>query len=32
MKITESGIKFYDEYAEIREMIAKLCDDVFTED
>jgi predicted transcriptional regulator len=32
MKITDSGIKFYDEYAEIRTMIKKLCDDVFTVD
>ena len=32
MKITDSGIKFYDEYAEIRTMITKLCDDVFKED
>ncbi|MGI9566652.1 MAG: winged helix-turn-helix domain-containing protein [Nitrosopumilus sp.] len=32
MKITDSGTKFYDEYAEIREMITKLCNDVFRED
>lgn len=32
MKITDSGIKFYEEYAEIRTMITKLCDDVFRED
>ena len=32
MKISDSGIKFYDEYAEIRSMIKKLCKDVFTED
>ena len=32
MKISDSGVKFYDEYAEIRMMIKKLCKDVFTED
>ena len=32
MKISDSGVKFYDEYAEIRNMIKKLCNDVFTED
>ncbi len=32
MKISDSGTKFYDEYAEIRGMIKKLCKDVFTED
>ena len=32
MKITDSGIKFYEEYTEIRAMITKLCNDVFRED
>ena len=32
MKISDSGVKFYDEYAEIRMMVKKLCKDVFTED
>ena len=32
MKISDSGMKFYDEYAEIRMMIKKLCKDVFTVD
>ena len=32
MKISDSGLKFYDEYTEIRDMIKKLCKDVFTED
>ena len=32
MKITDSGIKFYEEYTEIRTMITKLCNDVFRED
>jgi len=32
MKITDSGTKFHEEYAEIRTMITRLCDDVFRED